>query len=128
MAIVKNQLNIEFNRIKKIDIINIFRQINLQKKNDRICIAIRTENKNLIKGITVGKSDSGSTVFIEPESMIELNEKYIDLVSDERLEINKIISLLTFELQKKLYKTQTKCRDNCVYRFEYSKSQVCKIK
>jgi Mismatch repair ATPase (MutS family) len=34
----------------------------------------KNRNKNLIKGITVGKSDSGSTVFIEPESMIELNE------------------------------------------------------
>jgi DNA mismatch repair protein MutS2 len=122
MAIVKNQLNIEFNRIKN----RYYKYLSIDQpieKNDRICIAIRTENKNLIKGITVGKSDSGSTVFIEPESMIELNEKYIDLVSDERLEINKIISLLTFELQK----NYTRLKQN-VEIIAYIDSNIAKAK
>ena len=122
MAIVKNQLNIEFNRIKN----RYYKYLSIDQpieKNDRICIAIRTENKNLIKGITVGKSDSGSTVFIEPESMIELNEKYIDLVSDERLEINKIILLLTFELQK----NYTRLKQN-VEIIAYIDSNIAKAK
>lgn len=126
MSIVKNQVNVEFNRLKN----RYYKYLSIDQpieKNDRICIAIRSENKNLIRGITVGKSDSGSTIFIEPESIIELNEKYIDLISDERLEVNRIISLLTFELQKNVTKLKQNVGiiayiDSNIAKARYSKS------
>lgn len=122
ISIVKNQINIEFNRIKN----RYYKYLSIDQpieRNDRICVAVKSENRNQIKGISVGKSDSGSTIFIEPESLIELNERYIDLVSDERLEINRIISLLTFELQRNINKLK---QDVAI--ISYIDSNIAKVK
>lgn len=122
ISIVKNQINIEFNRIKN----RYYKYLSIDQpieRNDRICVAVKLENRNQIKGISVGKSDSGSTIFIEPESLIELNERYIDLVSDERLEINRIISLLTFELQRNINKLK---QDVAI--ISYIDSNIAKVK
>jgi len=102
---VKHQLNIEFNKIKS----KYIKYLSLDQpveRNGRLCIALKSENRNVIKGITVGRSDSGATLFVEPDTIIELNEKLTDLSSQEKNEINRILSNLTFELQKNKFKIE----------------------
>ncbi|PNR98387.1 hypothetical protein X927_08330 [Petrotoga mexicana DSM 14811] len=102
---VKRQLNIEFNKIKS----KYIKYLSLDQpveRNGRLCIALKSENRNVIKGITVGRSDSGATLFVEPDTIIELNEKLTDLFSQEKNEINRILSNLTFELQKNKFKIE----------------------
>jgi len=102
---VKRQLNVEFNKIKN----KYNKYLSLDQpveRNGRLCIALKSENRNVIKGITVGRSDSGATLFVEPENIIELNEELSDLFSQEKNEINRILSNLTFELQKNKFKIE----------------------
>ncbi len=64
-------------------------------RNDRYVIPIKEEFKNMIKGFIHDISSSGSTVFIEPISIFELNNEISSLKADEYKEIEKILSHLT---------------------------------
>ena len=64
-------------------------------KNNRFCLAVRSEYKNSFDGIIHEQSASGSTLFIEPSSVIALNNKIKKLKLDEQLEVNKILAELS---------------------------------
>lgn len=60
-------------------------------KNDRYVIPVKEEYRNNIKGFIHDMSNSGSTVFIEPVSIFELNSKISNLIVEENIEIEKIL-------------------------------------
>lgn len=64
-------------------------------RNGRYCIPVRIEHKNAFPGMVHDRSQSGSTVFIEPMQVVELNNKVQELHSEEQLEIEKILSDLS---------------------------------
>ena len=64
-------------------------------RNDRYVIPVKQEYRSQIKGFVHDISSSGSTVFIEPISIFELNNNMADLKMEESLEIEKIIKELT---------------------------------
>jgi len=68
-------------------------------KNNRYCLMIKQEFKNNFSGIVHDKSASGTTVFIEPLKIIDLNNKLKDLYLKEQREINKIL----FELSQEVF-------------------------
>lgn len=66
-------------------------------KNERYVIPVKEEYRGQIKGFVHDVSMSGSTVFIEPISVFELNNQLNNLKADEQIEILKILE----ELSKK---------------------------
>ena len=64
-------------------------------RNDRFVLPVRIEYKGEIKGIVHDQSASGSTVFIEPMSVVEENNKLSQLASEERNEIERILYDIT---------------------------------
>ncbi|MBQ9280403.1 MAG: endonuclease MutS2 [Clostridia bacterium] len=64
-------------------------------RNDRYVIPVKAEYKNEIKGFVHDSSASGSTLFIEPSSIFNINNEIKDLKIKEQLEIQRILSLLT---------------------------------
>lgn len=64
-------------------------------RNDRYVIPIKEEFRGAIKGFIHDVSSSGSTVFIEPMSVFELNNKIGDLKIQESIEIGKILERLS---------------------------------
>lgn len=64
-------------------------------RNDRYVIPIKEEFRGAIKGFIHDVSSSGSTVFIEPMSVFELNNKIGDLKVQESIEIGKILERLS---------------------------------
>ena len=64
-------------------------------RNDRYVIPIKEEYRSQVKGFIHDVSSSGSTIFIEPISVFELNNELANLKIEENLEIEKILQALT---------------------------------
>lgn len=66
--------------------------------NGRRTVAVFAEQKRIVKGILHGESDSGKTVFIEPEETIELNNEIASLERAESREMHRILAATTASL------------------------------
>ncbi len=64
-------------------------------RKDRFVLPVKTNNRSKIKGAVLDKSKGGSTLFIEPLSVMEKNNEIISLYNDEAREIHKILSELS---------------------------------
>ena len=64
---------------------------NFMIRYDRPVIAIKTEYKYQIPGIVLDRSRTGSTVFIQPQDLVHLSNQFEDLLSEERIEVSRIL-------------------------------------
>ena len=67
-------------------------------RNDRYVIPIKEEFRGIIKGFIHDMSSSGSTVFIEPMQVFELNNKIQSIKVEENTEIEHILEVLSFKI------------------------------
>jgi DNA mismatch repair protein MutS2 len=100
------KVNISANIKRKFD--EIFSDTNYAKaiqeriitsRDGRSVIPVKADFKGMIKGIEHDRSSSGQTVFIEPLSIVSLNNKMRELEVREREEIRKILLRLTDQLR-----------------------------
>src|SRR4030095_12962023 len=68
-------------------------------RNGRFVIPVRTEQKRSVEGIIHGSSSSGATVFMEPLSVVEMNNDLVRLKDEEQAEIARILAELTDLIQ-----------------------------
>ena len=68
-------------------------------RNGRFVIPVRTEQKRSVDGIIHGSSSSGATVFMEPLSVVEMNNDLVRLQDEEQAEIARILAELTDLIQ-----------------------------
>ena len=64
-------------------------------RQNKFVIPVKAEYKGEINGTVHDVSSSGSTYFIEPASVAELNNKIMQLFNEEQDEINKILTRLS---------------------------------
>ncbi len=67
-------------------------------RNDRFVIPVKEEFKDNISGVILDVSASGSTVYIEPSIIFELNNKINGIKVEESIEIEKILKNLSITL------------------------------
>ena len=69
-------------------------------RNDRFVIPLKQEYRNMLKGFIHDISSSGSTVYIEPLAIFEINNEINNLKIEENIEIEKILQNLSILLYK----------------------------
>lgn len=68
-------------------------------RSGRRVLSVPAENKRKIKGIIHDESQTGKTVFIEPDAIIPFNNDLFDLFADRKREIYRIIRQLCIDLR-----------------------------
>lgn len=64
-------------------------------RDNRYCIPVKAEYKTLVPGMVHDSSSTGSTLFIEPESTVRLNNDIRELELAEKQEIQEIFRILS---------------------------------
>jgi DNA mismatch repair protein MutS2 len=65
------------------------------KRGDRFCVPVKAEFRTTFPGMVHDQSGTGATVFMEPLSVVELNNKIKDLHFEEKREEEKILFKLS---------------------------------
>lgn len=67
-------------------------------RNDRYVIPVKADSRNVFGGVVHAQSSSGQTVYVEPQSVLDLNNRLKRLQSDEKYEIERILIELSQEI------------------------------
>lgn len=73
----------------------------ITKRRSRMCVGIKASHRSLLQGgVVLNVSSSGTTYFMEPKEVVNLNNMEVRLANAEKDEEHVILSLLTSELGK----------------------------
>lgn len=64
-------------------------------RNNRYCIPVKAEHKSNVPGMVHDQSSTGSTLFIEPAAIVNLNNQLKELALQEQEEIEVILATLS---------------------------------
>ena len=103
-SIRKKLVNIEANVKQKLQEIiskegSKLSQTSVVLRDDRFCLAVKSEYKNVVKGVIHDTSASMQTCFIEPLAVSQLMNDKVRLLEQEKEEINRILKRLSELLQ-----------------------------
>ncbi|MGC9772623.1 endonuclease MutS2 [Fervidobacterium islandicum] len=81
---------------------NLLQENTYTIKNDRYVLPVKANERGKLKGIVHGSSSSGSTLYFEPEELIQLNDKLRILSEEEAKEVARILRELTSKVFDRL--------------------------
>ena len=74
---------------------NMLQDAIVTRRGDRFCVPVKAEHRGSFPGMVHDQSSTGATVFMEPLSVVELNNKIKDLHFEERREEERILLKLS---------------------------------
>jgi len=112
---IRRQINTQSERLRK-TLTSILKRVSekeyvqediVTQRDGRFVIPVKVENKRNVPGIIHSSSATGSTVFIEPTEIINLNNEITELHFEEKREIEKILRELAKQLTEHIDELRT---------------------
>lgn len=93
-------------------------------RNDRYCVPVKSEYRNSFSGMVHDQSNTGSTLFIEPLSVVQLNNRIKELQIKEKEEIEKILQRLSASVYENLDVIESNLKIVAHLDFVFAKGQL----
>lgn len=93
-------------------------------RNGRFVIPVKAEYRNEIKGLVHDTSSSGSTLFVEPMTVVEANNEIRVLQSAEQAEIEKILYKISSECSRFSGSLKTNYENLCLLATVFAKAEL----
>ncbi len=82
--------------VRSPEVAKFLQNTNVTMHGDRYVLAVKSENRGRVRGVVHRASNTGATVFVEPNASVELNNQLACLADDERKEIQRLLGELAF--------------------------------
>ena len=80
----------------------LFQERYVTVRHGRYVLPVLAGAKGRLRGIVHDRSQSGATLFVEPESVVEDNNQVADLTRDEEVEVLRVLAALTDAVREAL--------------------------
>ncbi len=98
---------------------HIFQERYVTVRHGRYVLPIRSEAKARFKGIVHDRSQSGATLFVEPEGVVEANNDLVQAAREEEAEVLRVLAALTEAVRRALPELERLVEDvgrlDCVF-------------
>ncbi len=96
-------------------------------RGDRYCLPVRAEYKNQVPGMIHDQSSSGSTLFIEPMSVVKLNNDLKEALLKEKEEIEAVLADLSSLTAEHTAEIMLNYRTLTALDFIFARAKLAKI-
>lgn len=93
-------------------------------RGDRYCIPVKAEYKGQVPGMIHDQSATGSTFFIEPQAVVEMNNQIKSLTIDEQREIERILAEISASVGEHAEDISVNCRHMTRLDFIFAKARL----
>lgn len=93
-------------------------------RDNRYCIPVKSEYKSQVPGLVHDQSSTGSTFFIEPAAIVDLNNKLKELSLQEKEEIEKILASLSAQTGEHAFEIQENQKIMTFLDFTFAKATL----
>ena len=119
----ENDLSTIFNRLaKKYKTEGLLSDIEESHKNGRRVLALPVENKRQIGGVIHGESESGKTIYLEPQAVTEVNNAIFRLRMEIHREENRILKELSKDVF--LHSTEIQLAREALIHFDFTRAKT----
>ena len=101
------KIHAELNRLVNGSLSSYLQDHVVTMRNDRYCVPVKAEHRSQVSGMIHDQSSTGATIFVEPQAVVELNNKIRQLELDEEKEIAVILANLSAQLSEHTVELKT---------------------
>jgi len=85
--------------LQNADVAKLLQTSTVTLHGDRYVLPVKAENRGRLPGVVHRASNTGATVFVEPNASVELNNHLADLYTDDRREVERLLNVLSIRVQ-----------------------------
>jgi DNA mismatch repair protein MutS2 len=90
--------DVVYGYLRQGEVAKLLQNVAVTLVGDRYVLPVRVENRGRLPGVVHRASQTGATVYVEPEAVVELNNHLADLINDERREVHRLLSELALRV------------------------------